>query len=118
MLPAVRQALGLSVYHSVELCQPHAWQLYRHISVYKGDNACLAGRLFTCVCIVRIVQHLHQSAPLSPPDLHPECTHASTCMSVGFTLGQDMTHRGITLVIGMHTLCNIPTVMFWRAREF
>ncbi len=52
MLPAVRQALGLPVYHSVDPCQPHAWQLYRHISVYRGDNACVAGRplhrLFAC----------------------------------------------------------------------
>ena len=55
MLPAVRQALGLPVYHSMDPCQPHAWQLYRHISIYKGDNACLAGRLFITACIIWLI---------------------------------------------------------------
>jgi len=55
MLPAVRQALGLSVYPSFESCQPHAWQLYRHISVHAGDNDSLAGRFH------HQAQHVHEA---------------------------------------------------------
>lgn len=81
MLPAVRQALGLPAYHCMDSCQPHAWQLYRHISIYKGDNACLAGAPFTdclhfwIILLLMIPLHSH------PGCLPLECSHASACKS-------------------------------------